>query len=229
MNAVFKDGMSITFILQETNWRLMSPRGVTIPEVREQLFAAAERVLAREGPGGLSGRAITREAGVATGLLHSHFADLDAFLTELILDRSRGAAAGVARLRSRAGEGSVTGNLTEAALAVGAKVPIFAGLVRSRPALAGRLGAAHGPGASVLTAIEAEFAAYLEAEKRLGRIAADADTPTLALAVIGTVHHLLSTGQAEEPDLRDQVGRIITTLLAGVTATPSAPQNPAPP
>jgi AcrR family transcriptional regulator len=207
----------------------MSPRGVTIPEVREQLFAAAERVLAHEGPGGLSGRAVTREAGVATGLLHSHFADLDAFLTELILDRSRRAAAGAARLRSRAGEGSVTGNLTEAALAFGAKLPIFADLVRSRPALASRLATAHGAGASVLTDIEAEFASYMEAEKRVGRIAADADTQTLALAVIGTVHHLLSRSQAEEPDLHDQVGRIITTLLAGVTATPSAPQNAAPP
>jgi AcrR family transcriptional regulator len=206
----------------------MSPRGVTIPGVREQLFAAAERVLAQEGPGGLSGRAITREAGVATGLLHSHFADLDAFLAELILDRSRGAATGVARLRSRAGLGSVTGNLTEAALGFGAKVPIFAGLVRSRPALASRLDAAHGGGVTVLTAIEAEFAAYLEAEKRLGRIAAEADTQTLALAVIGTVHHLLSAGQGEQPDLHAQVGRIITTLLAGVTATPSAPQNAAP-
>jgi hypothetical protein len=152
----------------------------------------------------------------------------DAFLAELILDRSRGAATGVARLRSRAGEGSVTGNLTEAALGFGAKVRIFASLVRSRPALASRLGAAHGAGVTVLTAIEAEFAAYLEAEKRLGRIAADADTQTLALAVIGTVHHLLSTGQAEQPDLHAQVGRIITTLLAGVTATPSAPQNAAP-
>jgi hypothetical protein len=40
---------------------------------------------------------------------------------------------------------------------------------------------------------------------------------------------LLSTGQAEELDLQDQVGRIITTLLAAVTATPSAPQNAAPP
>jgi AcrR family transcriptional regulator len=203
----------------------MSPRGVTIPDVREQLFAAAERVLAHHGPGGLSGRAITREAGVATGLLHSHFADLDAFLTELILDRSRRAAAGVALLRSRTGEGSVTGNLTEAALAFGAKLPIFAGLVRSRPALAGRLGTAHGAGASVLTEIEAGFASYLEAEKHVGRIAADADTQTLALAVIGTVHHLLSRGQADDPDLHDQVGRIITALLAGVTATPSAPQN----
>jgi hypothetical protein len=80
-----------------------------------------------------------------------------------------------------------------------------------------------------LTEIEAGFASYLEAEKHVGRIAADADTQTLALAVIGTVHHLLSRGQAEDPDLHDQVGRIIKALLAGVTATPSAPLNAAPP
>ena len=46
----------------------MSPRGVAIHEAREQMFLAAERVLARQGPDGLTSRAITQEAGVATGL-----------------------------------------------------------------------------------------------------------------------------------------------------------------
>ena len=54
-------------------------RGVAIPEVREQLFAAADRVLTRTGPAGLTTRAITAEAGVANGVLHRHFRDLDSF------------------------------------------------------------------------------------------------------------------------------------------------------
>jgi hypothetical protein len=39
------------------------PRGVAIPEPRQQLFAALERVIARDGPGRLTGRAVT--GGVA--------------------------------------------------------------------------------------------------------------------------------------------------------------------
>ena len=63
------------------------PRGVAIPEVREQLFAAADRILGRAGPAGLTTRAITAEAGVANGVLHRHFRDLDAFLAEFTASR----------------------------------------------------------------------------------------------------------------------------------------------
>ena len=38
------------------------PRGVAIPELRQQLFAAAERVIAASGVSGLTGRAVTRES-----------------------------------------------------------------------------------------------------------------------------------------------------------------------
>ena len=201
----------------------MSPRGISIPGLKEQLFHAAERVLVRDGPGGLTGRAITREAGVATGLLYNHFADLDGFLAELVLDRGRQAAAGVTQLRSRAGDGSVIANLTEAALSFGARVPIYASLVRSRPALASRVRAAAPGAASVLNEIEAAFAAYLDTEKHLGRIAVDTDTETMALALIATVHHLVATDRAAGPELHKQVHRITATLLAGATPTSPAP------
>ncbi|HZE30218.1 MAG TPA: TetR family transcriptional regulator, partial [Actinoallomurus sp.] len=65
------------------------PTGVAIRDVREQLFAAAERILVRDGPNALTSRAVTTEAGCAKGVLHRHFADFDAFLAELVLDRIR--------------------------------------------------------------------------------------------------------------------------------------------
>ena len=40
----------------------MSPRGVATPDVRERLFAAAERVVQRDGPGALTSRSVTTEA-----------------------------------------------------------------------------------------------------------------------------------------------------------------------
>ena len=42
-------------------------RGVAIPELREQLFAATERILARDGAAGVTSRAITDEAGWVVG------------------------------------------------------------------------------------------------------------------------------------------------------------------
>src|ERR1700728_3286278 len=63
------------------------PTGVAIRDVREQLFDAAERVLLRDRPDALTSRAVTTEAGVAKGVLHRHFADFDAFLAEVVLDR----------------------------------------------------------------------------------------------------------------------------------------------
>src|ERR1700743_1056886 len=63
------------------------PTGVAIRAPRGQLFGATGRVLGRDGPAALPSRAVTAEAGVAKGVLHRHFADFDAFLTDLALDR----------------------------------------------------------------------------------------------------------------------------------------------
>ncbi|MGH9072330.1 MAG: TetR family transcriptional regulator, partial [Acidimicrobiales bacterium] len=63
------------------------PTGVVLSDALEVLFEAAERVLLRDGPSALTSRAITTEAGVAKGVLHRHFADLDAFICELVVDR----------------------------------------------------------------------------------------------------------------------------------------------
>lgn len=64
------------------------PTGVHLPNARELLFDAAERVLCRNGVSGLTSRAVTDEAGVAKGVMHRHFSEFDAFLAELILDRA---------------------------------------------------------------------------------------------------------------------------------------------
>src|SRR5436190_4080751 len=94
-------------------WEDMSvPTGVAIRDARKQLFDAAERVLLRAGPNALTSRAVTTEAGCAKGVLHRHFADFDAFLAELVLDRIRRIEHRAAELREAAGTGTVAGNLT---------------------------------------------------------------------------------------------------------------------
>src|ERR1700678_1616042 len=94
--------------------RTPMPTGVAIRDPRGQLFDAAERVLLRDGQTALTSRAVTAEAGVAKGVLHRHFADFDAFLTELALDRIAAIGAQADGLQAAAGTGTVAGNLAAA-------------------------------------------------------------------------------------------------------------------
>ena len=55
-----------------------------MPDVRDQLFDAARRVLPRDGTDALTSRAVTNEASVAKGILHRHFADFNTFLASLV-------------------------------------------------------------------------------------------------------------------------------------------------
>src|SRR5690348_7382934 len=90
------------------------PTGVALRDAREQLFAAAERVLLRAGPDALTSRAVTTEAGCAKGVLHRHFADFDTFLAELVHDRVTRLELQSIALQTSAGTGTVPGNVTGA-------------------------------------------------------------------------------------------------------------------
>ncbi|TQM36476.1 TetR/AcrR family transcriptional regulator [Pseudonocardia cypriaca] len=186
------------------------PTGVALRDAREQLFAAAERVLLRDGPNGLTSRSVTAEAGVAKGVLHRHFPDFDAFLAELVLDRI-GRLDELA-LREAAGTGSVTDNLTAALTDVFGPVAVaIVGLVTFRDGLRARLRQAGLPGIPLLAQAAALIAAYLAAERDLGRIAADADPDTIALTLIGSAH-LLFAGR-DDPPPADEIRRIVAAVV----------------
>lgn len=192
----------------------MSPRGVSTPDVRERLFAAAERVVERDGPGALTSRAVTTEADCAKGLLHAHFAGLDAFVAELCLDRF-GRTAEQARALSRlAGQGTVAHNLEAVALTLlDAAGPALSGLAMSRATSTRLIREALESGAPGFTAIEEAITTYLAAEQRLGRVPETVDPGTAALAIVGTAHHLLMTGGPGGPDPRPRVQRLVAALV----------------
>jgi len=200
-------------------------RGVAIPEVRAQLFAAADRVLARDGPSGLTTRAITAEACVANGVLHRHFRDLDDFLALFAADRLQAIADRAAALPGRAGQGTVTGNLTEATAAVfGPSAQALMSLVVSKPELS--LALQHPKdGTAGLGDIERHFAAYLDAEKKLGRIGPGADTEMLAFTLLGTAHHLVITRPGDALGLHQQLRRIVTALAEGMNSDTAQPET----
>ncbi|MGW0751546.1 TetR/AcrR family transcriptional regulator [Streptomyces sp. NPDC002587] len=190
----------------------MSPRGVAIPDLRERLFDAAERVLARDGAAALTSRAITAEADCAKGVLHTHFAGLDEFVAELVLDRFTRSATRAATLPDRAGDDSVVGNLVELSAAVLSLDPGVVGLAVTRPAAARRVREAWAEGAPGFDAIQGSIEAYLDAEQHLGRVRPGTDTGAVALALVGTLHHLLMTTRPDSPPPRDQVERLVHAL-----------------
>ncbi|MFF6832784.1 TetR/AcrR family transcriptional regulator [Streptomyces sp. NPDC012438] len=192
----------------------MSPRGVATPDVRERLFAAAERVLADGGPGALTSRAVTTEAGCAKGLLHAHFAGLDEFVAELCLDRFARTAAKAGALSELVGRGSVAENLDAVVLALLASGgPAVSGLALARPVATVRVREALEAGAPGFAAIQEAVTGYLEAERRLGRVADTVEPSVAALALVGTAHHLLMTSRPGTPDPRALMTGLVASLL----------------
>jgi len=188
------------------------PTGVAIRDPRGQLFDAAERVLLRDGPAALTSRAVTAEAGVAKGVLHRHFADFDAFLTDLALDRIAQIDRQAADLRAAAGTGTVAGNLTAALPALfDPAVLALIRLIIARDELRARLRAAAGSRIPLLSESTALVAGYLTAERDLGRIAAGADIGTLAPTLTGAAH-LLFTDADGTPEPA-AVARVVDTVL----------------
>lgn len=205
------------------------PRGVAIPELRQQLFSAVERVIARDGPGRLSGRAVTREAGVAAGLLYAHFADLDDFLAAYAVDRSFQVSAAAGGLPGRAGTGTVTGNLCDVLLAVPlATLLVPARLLVARPELAESVHAVLGDATTGFDALETATTSYLAAEGRLGRVPGASDPESLALALVGALHHLVLTGTTEAVPL-ERFRRLVTAMISGPADSGHAAGQPSAP
>lgn len=193
------------------------PTGVQLRDARQQLFDAAERVLLRDGPNALTSRAVTDEAGCAKGVLHRHFADFDAFLTELVLDRAARLETQASALRESAGTGTVADNLTRALTTLFGPVPLaIIPLVTFRDELRARLRqATPGGGIAILAQATTAVRAYLADECELGRIAADADTDSLALSLVGG-GHLLFADRDPGPPTTATVNKLVTTVIADV-------------
>ena len=192
------------------------PTGVALHDARRQLFDAAEQVLVRDGVTGLTSRAVTTEAGVAKGVLHRHFADFDAFLADLVLDRIAQLKARGVALRDAAGTGTVTDTLTRALTTLFDPVMVaIVALVIARDELRSRLRAAGTARFPLVGEGAAMIAGYLAAERDLGRIAPDADVDALAPTLIGA-GHLLFTEHRDGPPEPEAVRKVVITVLTGV-------------
>lgn len=194
----------------------MLPTGVHLSNPRELLFGAGERVLARDGVSGLTSRAVTVEASVAKGVMHHHFADFDAFLADLVLDRVARLDGPASALRDAAGRGTLADNLAEALGEAFTPLAVaMVALVVTRDGLRARLrdlGAARFP---LLAEVIAMVSAYLAAEQEIGRVAVTADIETLSCVLVGSVHLLFTDRESGRPDA-GALRKAVAAVLGGV-------------
>lgn len=196
---------------------LIVPTGVRLTDGRRQLFEAAERVLLRDGPGGLTSRAVTDEAGCAKGVLHRHFVDFDAFLVDLILNHAVRLEQTADTLRDAVGLGTVDANLTRALIDFFAPLTVAVlPLITFRDELRGRLRHAKpGGGMAVLSDATTAIAAYLAAERDLGRVSDEADIDALTLSLVGG-GHLFFLDRDAEPSSPAAIERFVAAALKDV-------------
>lgn len=191
----------------------MSPTGVALRDPREQLFAAAERIIAQDGPSALTSRSVTAEAGCAKGVLHRHFADFDAFLVELVGERTVRMRLRFMELNDRVGTGSIVDNLTAALIEVFNPVTLgIVGMVLFRDELRNRLRDTTPVGIPLLTEAADLVVSYLDLEESSLRIDSAADTLILAANLIST-GHLRYAGRDTDPPDPESVRTLVTAIL----------------
>lgn len=162
------------------------------------------------GPRGGASASARQEAAAA----------VSAFLAELVLDRVRGIEDRTTTLRAAAGTGSVVDNLTDALQDLFGPVTVaIVALITFRDGLRPRLREAGLTGIPLAVQGTAMIAAYLTAERELGRLAGDADIDTLTPTLVGA-GHLLFADRTSAPPQTAAVRKMVTTVIAGALRPP---------
>ncbi|WP_040807290.1 TetR/AcrR family transcriptional regulator [Nocardia concava] len=188
--------------------------------LRDHLVTTAQRLIADQGAAGLTVRAIARAAGVADGVLYNHFSDKDELLAAAVGAHVAAAHAELGPL-PEPGTSTVRANLViylRAGLALHrAVLPVFAGLL-STPAVLTRFAESEARDRDW----REQLAAYLQAERDLGRLAPTADIAAATAVLVGVCHDAVLTtllpGTTAPPTTRPEidVDAIVATLLVGI-------------
>lgn len=192
------------------------PTGVALRDPRAQLFAAAKRVLVRDGGNGLTSRAVTEEAGVAKGVLHRHFADFDAFLAEFVRDHVQRQHAELSQVADAAGSATVVATLAAMLTAIFTPVTLgLIGIVVSRDGVRDRLRETTGQGLPIMAEAASEVSSYLATQRKAGAVTAAADPDTVAMTLIGTTHLLFAGELGGLPDT-SAVEEVVEAIVVGI-------------
>ncbi|MFG2006384.1 TetR/AcrR family transcriptional regulator [Spirillospora sp. NPDC048911] len=201
--------------------------------MRDRILAAAIQVIRGRGIVAATTKEIARTAGVSEGSLYNHFANKTALFAAALGEVTGTARAAMAEVLSATGRDTVEGNLTRLACAMvafyGELLPMT-GPVLADPELIAWL-RADGPGASTGASAgpvhgHTALISYLEAERRLGRLAEKADPAYLAAALLGGCQQhafltrlagaeTVASGAGLPADLGDFAAGLVRTVLAG--------------
>jgi AcrR family transcriptional regulator len=183
--------------------------------LRASLVDHAGRLVAREGASALTMRALAAEAGCAVGLPYKVFLDRNDLVAEICHAEFARLENTYEALARRAGTRTVGANLTwfaeqlldSPAVALAHEVMHDNDLVKAVTERAHASG--HGP-----ATFETMFAGYIAAEKRAGRVAADADDDAVGFLLAGAIHNLIVSGGAWPQPTRRQLRRRLDALAA---------------
>jgi AcrR family transcriptional regulator len=205
----------------------------TARSMRDRILTAAVSVMRDRGVTNTTTKEIARVAGVVEGSIHNHFANKSELVAASMAEVAGGIREALIRLNTRAGEDTVTANLTELAEA---EIVFFTDLLPiTGPVLGDRAlrtwlregGPPHGDGPPAGPVLgHAALIAYLRTEQRTGRLTTDARPPYLAAALIGACQQYAFVSLLTMPETMTELGglppdpaeyacEIVHTVLAG--------------
>ena len=191
---------------------------------RERMVEAAGRVMRDKGLAHATTKEIAREAGYSEGAIYKHFESKEELFLRVLAERLPPFVDVLGELPRRAGRGTVGGVLEEvagAALAFyGESFPMSVSVFSEPELLARHREEVERRGAGPRKANEA-LAAYLEAERNLGRVREGADPEATAAMLLGACFQRAFFGSyyGEDAPARDEgfVAGVVGALMRGLS------------
>ncbi|OLZ59601.1 TetR/AcrR family transcriptional regulator [Amycolatopsis keratiniphila] len=193
---------------------------------REEIVAAAAKVMREQGYAHATTKAIARAAGYSEALLYKHFKDKTEIFTSVLTERLPALGTTLDELMKAAADAPLAANLARLARITLSfyleSFPIAVSLFSSRELLATHrervMSRDRGPDVPLVRVAE-----YLREEVRLGRIREDADLDASASLLLGACfqYAFLASFEDREPspeELDAWAERLAGTLVVAVTS-----------
>ncbi len=201
----------------------MTARG---DRTQARLIEATLAVVAEVGYARASTRAIAERAGVAEGTIYRHFADKTALFFAAALAPSGDVLEWITSLPARAGTSTVEANLEEAMLRLAeleSRVLPLEIAIQADPDLARQRNAALGRAATPPGGPPEAVAAYIRAERDLGRVPPEVDPSDAAVVLLATLFGLAMTRGSEwGGTLDERIRAAVRLYVRGIAAPPGA-------
>jgi len=191
---------------------------------RARLIDATVAVVREVGYAHASTRAIAQAAGIAEGTIYRHFPDKASLFFAAVLESNAATVESVAALPARAGEGTVEGNLTEAVVRLAGLrdqlVPLELAIAVDPELAAQRRRALAAAGGSLPPGPPEAIAAYLAAEKDLGRVRSDVNPREAAVLILAALFGLAADQSSGDAGLsRDRLASAVRLFVRGIAPT----------